>query len=179
MHDMTEFGISHTWNFWYWTLSAIRGCCQHLLVIYDALMLTSAVYVIKSQVLGLQRAFFRKKIQDSVVPRSIMTNMNYFEYQLCQPSNMPKLSHEKHEISLVPKMSCVSYNEQQLFQASNMPRSLKGTFYTERNREISNFVPSTYRSNISLHSVCSFEFLRTFWNLEWLLDTEAMRKNDF
>ena len=53
-----------------------------------------------------------------------MTNMNYFEYQLCQPSNMPKLSHEKHEICLVPKMSCVSYNEQQLFQASNVPRSL-------------------------------------------------------
>ena len=68
--------------------------------------------------------FFFKTIQGSVVPRSIMTNMNYFEYQLCQPSNMPKLSHEKHEICLVPKMSCVSYNEQQLFQASNVPRSL-------------------------------------------------------
>ena len=91
---------------------------------YDALTLTSAVYVIKSQVLGLQRAFFSKKIQGSVVPRSIMTNMNYFEYQLCQPSNMPKLSHEKHEICLVPKMSSVSYNEQQLLQASNVPRSL-------------------------------------------------------
>ena len=50
--------------------------------------------------------------------------MNYLEYQLCQPSNMPKLSHEKHEICLVPKMSCVSYNEQQLFQSSKLPRSL-------------------------------------------------------
>ena len=52
-----------------------------------------------------------------------MTNVNYFEYQLCQPSNMPKLKNEKHEICLVPKMPCVSYNEQQLFQASNVLRS--------------------------------------------------------
>jgi hypothetical protein len=37
---------------------------------------------------------------------------------------MPKFSHEKHEICLVPKMPCVSYNELQLFQASNVPRSL-------------------------------------------------------
>ena len=87
-------------------------------------MLSSAVYVIKSQVLGLHRAFFQKRIQGSVVPRSIMTNMNYFEYQYGQTSNMPKFNHEKHEICLVPKMSCVSYNEQQLFQASNVPRSL-------------------------------------------------------
>ena len=62
--------------------------------------------------------------QGSVVPRSIMTNMNYFEYQYGQTLNMPKFNHEKHEICLVPKMSCVSYNEQQLFQASNVPRSL-------------------------------------------------------
>ena len=50
--------------------------------------------------------------------------MNYFEYQYGPTSNMPKFNSEKHEICLVPKMSCVSYNEQQLFQASNMPRSL-------------------------------------------------------
>jgi hypothetical protein len=87
-------------------------------------MLSSAVYVIKSQVLGLQRAFFKNKIQGSVVPRSIMTNMNYFEYQYGQTSNMPKFNHEKHDICSVPKMPCVSYNEQQLFQASNVPRSL-------------------------------------------------------
>ncbi len=97
---------------------------HHLLLIVDGLMLSSAVYVIKSQVLGLQRAYIRKKIQGSVVPRSIMTNMNYFEYQYGQTSNMPKFNHEKHEICLVPKMPCVSYNEQQLFQASNVPRSL-------------------------------------------------------
>ena len=121
---MTDFGISHIWNFWYCTLSKIGDGCYHLLLICDALMLSSAVYVIKSQVLGLQRAFFQKRIQGSVVPRSIMTNMNYFEYQYGQTSNMPKFNHEKHEICLVPKMPCVSYNEQQLFQASNVPRSL-------------------------------------------------------
>ena len=53
-----------------------------------------------------------------------MTNMNYFEYQYGQASNMPKFNYEKHEICLVPKMPNVSYNEQQLFQASNVPRSL-------------------------------------------------------
>jgi hypothetical protein len=53
-----------------------------------------------------------------------MTNMNYFEYQYGQASNMPKFNHEKHELCLVPKIPCVSYNEQQLFQASNVPRSL-------------------------------------------------------
>ena len=74
-------------------------------------MLSSAVYVIKSQVLGLQRPFFYKKNQGSVVPRSIMTSMNYFEYQYGQTSNMPKFNHEKHETCLVPKMHCVSYNE--------------------------------------------------------------------
>jgi hypothetical protein len=87
-------------------------------------MLSSAVYVVKSPVLGLQRAFFKNKIQGSVVPRSIMTNMNYFEYQYGQALNMPKFNHEKHEICLVTKMSCVSYNEKQLFQASNVPRSI-------------------------------------------------------
>ena len=58
------------------------------------------------------------------MPRSIVTNMNFFEYQYGQASNMIKFNHEKHEICLVPKMPCVSYNEQQLFQASNVPRSL-------------------------------------------------------
>ena len=62
--------------------------------------------------------------QVSNVPRSPLTNMNNFEYQHGQASNMPKFNHEKHEICLVPKMPCVSYNEHQLFQASNVPRSL-------------------------------------------------------
>ena len=88
-------------------------------------MLSSAVCVMKYQVLGLQKAFFQKKIQGSVVTRSIMTNMNHFEYQYGQTSNMPKFNHEKHEICLVTKMSCVTYNEQQLFQASNVPKSIK------------------------------------------------------
>ena len=105
-------------------LSKIGVGCKHLLLIYNPLMLSSDVFVIKSQVLCLQRAYFKNKIQGSVVPRSIMTNMNYFEYQYGQASNMPKFNHEKHEICLVPKMPCVSYNEQQLFQASNVPRSL-------------------------------------------------------
>ena len=87
-------------------------------------MLSSAVYVMKFKVLGIQRSFFSKTNQGSVVPRSIMTNMNYFEYQYGKTSNMPNFNHEKHEICLVPKMSCVSNNEQQLFQASNVPRSL-------------------------------------------------------
>jgi hypothetical protein len=53
-----------------------------------------------------------------------MTNINYFEYQYGQTSNMNKFNHERHEICLVPKIPCVSYNEQQLFQASTEPRSL-------------------------------------------------------
>ena len=53
IHDMTDFGISHFWNFWYWTLSKIRDGCHHLLLIYDSLMISSAVYFIKLQVLGL------------------------------------------------------------------------------------------------------------------------------
>ena len=53
-----------------------------------------------------------------------MIDMNYFEYQYGQTSIMSKFNHEKHEISVVPKMPCVSYDEQQLFQASNVPRSL-------------------------------------------------------
>ena len=85
---MTDFGISHIWNFWYGTLSKIGGGCNHLLLIYNPLMLSSDVFVIKSQVLCLQRAYFKNKIQGSVVPRSIMTNMNYFEYQYCQTLNM-------------------------------------------------------------------------------------------
>ena len=87
-------------------------------------MLSSDMFVIESQVLCLHKAYYKNKIQGSVVPRSIMTNVNYFEYQYGQASNMPKFNHEKHEICLVPKMPCVSYNEQQLFQASNVPRSL-------------------------------------------------------
>ena len=58
------------------------------------------------------------------MPSSIMTNMNHFEYQYGQTSNMPKFNYEKHDICFVSKMSCVSCNEQQLFQASNVPRSL-------------------------------------------------------
>ena len=124
IHHMIDFGISHTWKFRYWTLSKIRDGCHHLLLIYDSLMISSAVYFIKSQVLGLQTAFFKRKIQVSVVPSSIMTNMNHFEYQYCQTSNMPQFNYEKHDICFVSKMSCVSCNEQQLFQASNVPRSL-------------------------------------------------------
>ena len=67
-------------------------------------MLSSDVFVIKLQVLSLQRAYIKNKIQGSVVPRSILTNMNYFEYQYGQTLNMPKFNHEKHEICLVPKM---------------------------------------------------------------------------
>ena len=87
-------------------------------------MLSSDVFVIKSQVLCLHRAYFKNKIQGSVVPRSILTNMNYFEYQYGQVPNMPEFNHEKHEIYLVPKIPWVSYNEQQLFKVSNVPRSL-------------------------------------------------------
>ena len=58
------------------------------------------------------------------MPRSIMTNMNDFEYQYGQTLKMPKFNHEKNEICLLPKMPFVIYNEQQLFQASNVPTSL-------------------------------------------------------
>ena len=71
-----------------------------------------------------KEGFFPKKIKGSDMPRPIMTNMNYFEYQYGQTLNMPKFNHEKDEICLVPKMPCVSYNEQQQFQASNLSRSL-------------------------------------------------------
>jgi hypothetical protein len=87
-------------------------------------MLSSAVCAVKLPVLGLQRVFFKNKIQGSVVPGSIMTNMNHFEYQYGQELNMPKFNHEKHEICVITKMPCVSYNQKQLFQASNVPRSL-------------------------------------------------------
>ena len=63
-------------------------------------MLSSDVFVIKLQVLCLQRAYFKNKIQGSVVPRSAMKNMNRFEYQYGQASNMPKFIHEKNEICL-------------------------------------------------------------------------------
>ena len=68
-------------------------------------MISSAVYFIKSQVLGLQTAFFKRKIQVSVVPSSIMTNMNHFDYQYGQTSNLPKFNYEKHDICFVSKMS--------------------------------------------------------------------------
>ena len=58
------------------------------------------------------------------VPRPLMTNMNNFEHQFGQRSNMPKFNYEKHEICLLPKMLCVSHNEQHLFRASSVPRSL-------------------------------------------------------
>jgi hypothetical protein len=111
IQDMTDFGISHTLNFWYWTLSKIGGGCNHVLLIYNPLIPSFDVFVIKSQVLYLKKAYFKNKIQGSVVPRSIMTDMNYFEYQYGQASIMPKFNHEKHEICLVPKMPCFSYNE--------------------------------------------------------------------
>ena len=92
-------------------LSKIGVGCNNLLLIYNPLILSSDVFVIKSQVLCLQRAYFKNKIQGSVVPRSIMTNMNYFDYQYGQGSNMPKFNHEKHETCIVPKMPCDSYDE--------------------------------------------------------------------
>ena len=55
---MTDFGISHIWNLWYCTLSRIGGGCHDLLLIYDAPKV-SGVYVVKSLVLSLQRAFFK------------------------------------------------------------------------------------------------------------------------
>ena len=42
----------------------------------------------------------------------------------------------------------------------------KGTFQSEKNREISIFVPSTYKSNISLHSALLFEFSRSKINFK-------------
>ena len=61
MYDMTDFGLFHIWNFWCWTESRIWSDYHHLLLIYDALMFIFAVYIIKSQVLGLQRSFLPKK----------------------------------------------------------------------------------------------------------------------
>ena len=49
----------------YWTLSKIGSGCNHLLLIYNPLMLSSDAFVIKSQVLCLQRAYFKNKIQGS------------------------------------------------------------------------------------------------------------------
>ena len=55
--------------------------------------------------------------------------------------------------------------------------SLKGTFKSEKNREISIFVPSTYRSNISLHTALLFEFLRSKINLKVSILVVSLRKN--
>jgi hypothetical protein len=86
-------------------------------------MLSSAVYVIKYQVLGLQRAFFQKKIQGLVVPRSIMTNMNHFDYQYdqtCLSSIMKSMKYVWYQKCPVSVIMSNNY----LFQASNVPRSL-------------------------------------------------------
>ena len=111
--------------------------------------------------------------------------MNYFEYQLCQPSNMPKLSHEKHEICLVPKMSCVSYNEQQLFQASNVPRSLmtnmnnfeyqlcQGSIMLSLNYENINYV----MSQILKLSCVSFRYVSISYVLADIIDQLGIMKN--
>ena len=55
--------------------------------------------------------------------------------------------------------------------------SVKGTFQSEKNREISIFVPSTNRSNISLHTALLFEFSRTKINLKVSFLVVSMRKN--
>ena len=49
-----------------------------------------------------------------------------------------------------------------------MQEDPKGTFQWEKDREISIFVPSTYRSNISLHSALLFEFSRA--KMQWVYD---------
>ena len=72
IHDLTDFGISHVWSFCYWTLSKIGGGCNYLLLVYDAPMLISAVYVIKSQVLGLEKAFLQNQN-----PRFSCAKINY------------------------------------------------------------------------------------------------------
>jgi hypothetical protein len=94
------------------------GVVLHLLLIYNPLMLSYDVFVIKSQVLCLQRAYFKNKIQGLVVPRSVMTNMNYFEYQYGQASNMPKFNQEQHEICLDQKcpVSVIMSNNYSKFQ---------------------------------------------------------------
>ena len=74
--------------------------------------------------------------------------------------------------TIISMWASYSRNEiNKVIKNNNCSYATKGTFYSERNCEISNFVPSTYRSNISLHSVCSFEFLRAFeiWNDFWTL----------
>ena len=49
--------------------------------------------------------------QASNVPRSLMTNMNNFEYQLCQGSIMLSLNYENinYVMSQILKLSCVSF----------------------------------------------------------------------
>ena len=53
----------------------------------------------------------------------------------------------------------------------------KGTFQSEKNREIFIFVPSTNRSNISLHTALLFEFSRTKINLKVSILVVSVRKN--
>ena len=50
--------------------------------------------------------------QVSNVPRSPLTNMNNFEYQLCQGSIMLSLNYENinYVMSQILKLSCVSFN---------------------------------------------------------------------
>ena len=54
---------------------------------------------------------------------------------------------------------------------------VKGTFKSEKNHEISIFVPSTYRSNISLHTALLFEFSRSKINLKVSILVVSLRKN--
>jgi hypothetical protein len=53
----------------------------------------------------------------------------------------------------------------------------KGTFQSEKVSEISIFVLSTNRSNISLHTALLFEFSRTKINLKASFLVVSMRKN--
>ena len=59
----------------------------------------------------------------------------------------------------------------------NIIEHSKGTFKSEKNREISIFVPSTYRSNILLHTALLFEFLRSKINLKVSILVVSLRKN--
>ena len=54
---------------------------------------------------------------------------------------------------------------------------VKVHLYQKENREISIFVPSTYRSNISLHTALLFEFSRSKINLKVSILVVSLRKN--
>ena len=102
IHDITDFSISHVWNFCHWKNSFKKS--KEFIFVY--FICTKIWLKLRGGMDRTQSIWFplfpANSLQSSVVPRSIMTNMNYYAYHYCQTLNMSKFN---HEICLVTKMS--------------------------------------------------------------------------